>query len=333
MSRTPVWYLLAGAAALAAHPAPARGQDGPYGRIVVVPSGGYWGYYYPRSAVADIIDSQGRYLISQQQAALLYQDVLKAKLETRKAEIQFWLWKDQTLYEAAKARRERMKRDEIERAAEEPPEAEIYSGGALNTLLAELKKQPSLDGPSTAVDPEWLPHVHVRSGADFGLVLLNKDKVHWPALLAIAFADDRKQLEQLLHQLREQAATSDGPKPELLQKLRTEASALRARLADGARDQRNASDVLWTPDNQIAAARLLKALDHDAFTLQSQPEAAFYLRPLQAQTVGELVKYMKARGLFFAEAAAGDQRHYTALRHALAEELNRVRPAPSASQR
>ena len=48
--------------------------------------------------------------------------------------------------------------------------------------------------------------------------------------------------------------------------------------------------------------RLLRWVDHDALTLQTQPEAASYLRPPRARTVSELVKYMKENGLDFAEA-------------------------------
>jgi hypothetical protein len=58
----------------------------------------------------------------------------------------------------------------------------------------------------------------------------------------------------------------------------------------------------------------------------SSSEAVVYFRPLQSQTVSELVEYMKNKGFVFGEALAGDERHYVALHGALRDKLRRVRP-------
>jgi hypothetical protein len=301
--------------------------------IVVNGPGTYWGYVRPKSAAAEIIDSAGQYLINKQQARLQNEQVRQKQIETRKKEIEFWVWKDKFVAEAIEEKRKREKAAQLRRAADDPPSTEIYAGISLNTLLKDLIKRSPLTGPSTPVDPETLAHIHLRSEADHGLGLLSQDKIFWPPLLTTEFPDKCEQVQQTLNQVKQQAASSRGVNPKDLLAVRRELDTMKTRIDERVKARQKQHDVVWSPDNFIGAKRLLRQIDDSAATLQRNPEATFYLRPLAAQSVSELVKYMTDKGLVFGEAMAGDERHYVSLKRALAEELRRVRPSSSGSQR
>ena len=63
--------------------APAQFTD-PY-RVVVVHRPSYWGYGAALTGAANVIDAQGRFMISQQQAHLMNEEVQQKKLETRRS--------------------------------------------------------------------------------------------------------------------------------------------------------------------------------------------------------------------------------------------------------
>jgi hypothetical protein len=60
-----------------------------------------------------------------------------------------------------------------------------------------------------------------------------------------------------------------------------------------------------------------------------QPDAAYYLNPLQGRTVAELVDYMKKNGIRFAPATNGCERFYVSLHRALASEVTRLQSSSS----
>jgi hypothetical protein len=302
----------------------------PYKIIMVTGPGSYWGYIRPKNPVADLIDSSGQYLISKQQARNLNEKARQEKIITRKKEIEFWVWRRDFLAQAEEKERERIKQREIQRAVDEPPRTEIYAGISLNILLKQLQKLSPLKGPSPGIDPECLWHVHIRSEADHGLGLLSKDKIFWTPLLATECMDQCLQLEQMLNQVKQQVGTSQGVDQKSLLDICRKVDALLAWIDAGDRANRNSRDVVWKPDNTIGARRLLRQIKESVSTLQNNPESVVYLRPLQAQTVSELVEYMKNKGLVFGEALAGDERHYVALHRVMANELGRVRPPPPA---
>jgi hypothetical protein len=332
MPRLRISYLVSAALVLI----PARGAlaqsspSDPYKIILVTGPGSYWGYVRPKTPLADIIDSEGQYLISKQQARSLNEKVRQDKIVTRKKEIEFWVWRRDFLAQAEEKERERIKQREILRAVDEPPRTEIYAGISLTILLKQLQKLSPLKGPSSGIDAECLRHIHIRSEADHGLGLLSQDSIFWPPLLATERKDQCVQLEQMLNQVKQQVGTSRGVDQQFLLDIGRKLDSLRAWIDAGDRANNNSRDVIWNPDYTISARRLLRQIKESVATLQNNPEAVVYLRPLQAQTVSELVEYMKNKGLVFGEALAGDERHYVALHRALATELGRVRPSQPA---
>ncbi len=287
----------------------------------------YWGYWHWQNPVADIIDAQGRYLIAEGQARLINEDVKAKKLENRKKEIEFWVWRRNYLLQADEDERKKLKEIQLRRDIDEPAITEIYAGSTMNRLLEELKKTGPAT-PSIQLEPETLQHINLRSASDHGLTILNKKEIFWGPLLSTSeFADARRRIEGLLAEIRKQLPMSSrGANPETLEQLLEEIAKLLDRVKRGIPEDRGSTDVRWTFDNCVDAKRTLGSLRREAETLQRTPGAAFYLQPLNALTVGELITYMNKAGLYFAEALPGDERHYAALQSAMAAELRKQRP-------
>src|SRR5262249_47495411 len=152
--------------------------------VVQVPSP-YWGYTYSHSffsygdylhGAADVIRSQGQFIINKQQANYLHEKYLQEKLTTRRKELEHWVWERELRNEANDRERERILKAEIKRDELDPPQTQILAGSSLNRLLAQLKQEPNLSrSRSVAVQKEWLPDIHVTfvrtgTGGNIGLL-------------------------------------------------------------------------------------------------------------------------------------------------------------------
>jgi hypothetical protein len=303
--------------------AAAPAQD-PY-RMVVR---NYWGYQSPLSAAADVIDAQGRFMISQQQAHLMNEEVQQKKLETRRKEVEHWAWERKFVAQAREEYKEMTHEMKIRTVVNESAPVEIYNGAALNTLFEELKKNASLaqGGASAPVPPEVLPHIHVTSaaGGAGNAGLLKEDTITWPLLLAgrSDLADQRGQIEKLLNQSKEMVLHGQRPVNQIVE-LGQRVDQLQSQLSEEVRHD----DTAWSPGQYIAAKRSLTELK-DVLTLLETKDAAFYFKPLQGKTVADIVRYMKANGLYFAPATTGDERYYTALFDTMRDELKSVGGVP-----
>jgi hypothetical protein len=294
-------------------------------------NGSYFGYRPTGTPVADVITSQGNYLIATQVAASMREKTRQEKIATRKQEIEFWVWRKGVLDTFDDEQRKRARELELNRNIDEPSPTEIFAGIALNKLLNELIKVGPAT-PSASVGSETLSRIHVGSVADPGLGLLCGKSSFWPPLLAIPeFAEARARIDKDLSDLKADLASSRGVNQELALSLRREVKSLKDRLDRGLRDE-HGGDVLWIPGNYTGAARLLSQIDNVARTLGNNPNVADYLRPPQGQTVAEVVTYMKERGLIFTEAMAGDETKYVALHLVMADELRRIRKAEGAGR-
>jgi hypothetical protein len=88
------------------------------------------------------------------------------------------------------------------------------------------------------------------------------------------------------------------------------------------------ADPAWNTRHFVEAKRFLRQLDDAIFGME-QPDAAYYLNPLQGQTVAELAAYMKKNGIRFAPATVGCERYYVSLHRALAAEVTRLQSSSS----
>jgi hypothetical protein len=282
-----------------------------------------WGWYgiYPDpyggglSGAADAIAAQGQFQIDFQHARLLNQEVERSKMDTRRRQWEEWLYEREHT-PTVEDIRERQRMENLRRARNNPPFAEIWSGQALNDLLEAVQRQQAHNGPGPviALDDETLQRINVTSGvtpAGAGL-LRDGGRLRWPfALQEKHFAEARKRVDELMARAVQQAQSGQAD-AETLRELTDTINKLRAEV-------RNRIDTVSINDN-VVARRYLNDLDGAVRALQS-PNVGQYLSgrwAARGRTVGELVAEMSRQGLRFAPATDGDEAAYTALHRALA---------------
>jgi hypothetical protein len=321
---------------LAASAVPAQTSDtssfsDPYKSMLTsVGPGGYWGYYYNGNSVAAITDSQARYMISEQQASLLHEEVRRQKLDYRRREIEFNVWRRGYLLQKDEEFRKQVEGVALRTAADNPGTTDIFSGKALNMLVDDLRKLGTTDFPSP-IEAEWLAHVRLGSKADRGLGIFAKDRIHWPPLLWIEFQDTCKHIQVQVDDIKLALTSARDIDPSSTEALRADVKRLRDKLDAGSRTAA-AGDSLWCDANCLTARAFLKGLYQAAYDIGNNAEMASYLRRPNAKTVGELILYMNQQGLIFTEATPGDQRFYSAMHGALANEWRRSRADTSGRQ-
>src|SRR5262249_47154570 len=135
--------------------------------------------------VAAVIRSQGQFMKDREQARLMREQVRTAKLENRKRELEEWLWERQNM-PTLEDERERSQKEQLRRSRNDPPLNEIWSGKALNDLLADAKKIQSEGAValSAPLSGELLAKINVTSGKSGGNIgLLKEGRLTWPLML------------------------------------------------------------------------------------------------------------------------------------------------------
>jgi hypothetical protein len=289
----------------------------PYGGGGGYGGGGYGGYYEDPYAgylrgVADVTNSQGRYLNQVQQARLLQTQADLSKLDLRRRLID----------EAAMERKnwlnpeaERVKdlNAAYTRATREPPMTEVLSGASLNDLYNHLypmqdrARQQGLKGPAVALDEDMLKQINLVGSGSQGSVGMLKDrgKLNWPLVLQTPdFDTPRKELSTL--------AT------DAVDQLRLNNPVGAANLRDMMGDVRRMNDTLLrsagdvSPSDYVEAKRFLSSLDSALRALQD-PNVGNQLNQAwtaRAHNMAELIDFMEQKGLKFGPAAAGDEPAY-----------------------
>jgi hypothetical protein len=272
---------------------------------------------------ADVIRSQGEFMVMEQEARLRREQVREAKLVNRKKEVEHFQWELEFRTEATEKYRQLIRNIQVERSLNDPPQTEIWEAKSLNDLLGYLQKRPTelASGTSWPIEPECLKYIHITSGKGSGNIgLLKSDQLRWPLLLNdAAFSSEREPIDRMTSEVREQARRESGLDKPLLVALERRVTALQDKLT-------RLAPTVTDPNPYVKAKVFLRDLDHALVALE-EPDAAFYLLPPQGKTVAELVDYMTKKGVRFAPATDGCQRHYTALHRALANEVSRIRPA------
>jgi hypothetical protein len=274
-------------------------------------------YFNPGSylqGVASVIDAQGQFAKSQQQAHLLREQVLAARLENRRRVF------EQDLFEKANTptleeQREFRRQQEFWRSWYDPPLTEIWSGQALNNLLQGVQRARSehgYRGADVPLDPELVRRINVTSGASRSVGLFrHREELDWPLPLhRDTFNEDRREIDKLARAAVQQVVAGK-PDAQTFDSLGRANAQLRTRLRENAR-------VLSSTD-YIQALRFVNQLISSTRALQD-PSAAKYFSDwaLTARSVGELVDQMTQKGLLFAPVTLGDETHYTFLQRALA---------------
>jgi hypothetical protein len=294
-----------------ANPGTSSASQNPYG------SSGYSGYYEtPEGGLlrgtAELVNSQGKWLVSLQQASLLKEQTKQARIATRGKQFDEYVH-EQSQTPTFEANREAFDSQRLIQSLNQASEGDILSGQALNVILADVAKTDdrAVRGPVAPLDNDVLQHVNLTSGRGANAGLLNKDgPLTWPAaLLAEGPKADREHIDELIPRLRRQALSGRvdaGTVKDMAvvsQRMRQELKA----------DVKNLSAKQYTE-----ASGFLKQMD-DAVLVLSGPDAHTLVSRQNAQgkDVAELARYMILQGLRFAPAAPGDEGAYAALHRAL----------------
>ncbi len=283
---------------------------------------------------AEVINAQGRFMVSQQQANLTNEQVRAERIANRRRVF------DEYLYEREKTptleqERERSRLQERDRSRNDPPVTEIWSGKALNDLLLDLQKLQvkavltTDSGPEVRLDEDMLKRINVtaiNSGGHIGL-LKNEGRLSWPLTLHDpAFKEERERLTLLAQEAPRQATFNNRVDPGTLRQMQDDVARLHKQLTDHVRSS--------PPAPYMEAKRFLNNFEGALKALQ-QPNVSSYFNggyTLKGKTVPELVKYMTEKGLRFAPAGAGDESTYLALHRAMAR-YDFAAQAPVAEQR
>jgi hypothetical protein len=290
------------------------------------PSYGYSPYYSPYlayadpyggdlSGAADVINAQGQYMKSAQQANLTRQYVDREKTGNQRRAFDEWLY-EQRLTPTPEDVRERNREQELRYARNDPPATEIYAATPLNLLLDDLQRLEDLNipGPRVPLDPAVLEQINVAPPGVTGNVGLikNKGQLEWPlALRGPFFQTNRDTLNRLTPQLVKQVA---GGKLDIdtLNEVLTAVSRMRRELGN---------EITYLPPMQYIHGKVFVDNFQNALKALQQPEAANFFNgkwAAKGDTVADLVRYMTEQGLLFAPAVPGQEAAYTALYQALA---------------
>jgi hypothetical protein len=281
-------------------------------------------FYDPNQAYlragADAINTQGRLPVNQQQAHQLREQVRSAKLDNRRKAFDAYLYERQRT-PTMEEERQRFLRQQLERSRNDPPLTEVWSGQALNTLLADLRQQlgraadARLRTFEITLDEDVLKRINLTSGTGSGSlgILRNGGRLGWPVALSDhEFKDDRDRIGSLAEEAVRQAQLNNRVDAGSLQELNAGVARVQREL------KRRGGDL---PFNQYRDAKAFLNSLGDAVRALRQPDVGNHFTgkyTLKAGTVGELVQFMADRGLQFAPAVPGDEAAYLALHHALA---------------
>jgi hypothetical protein len=307
----------------------------PYNSSYETPIGG------SMHGTADIVTAQGKWMESLQKADLVKEQNRQAKLDTRRKGFDeyFYERKNTPTFEQE---REFFNNQQLLRSVNSPPENEIWSGQALNDILADLAR-PGPDralGPNSPLDEDTLRLLNltpINGNANAGL-LKNGARLTWP----LALRDEVSKVDRdLVNSLASEAvhqAINGRVDAGTLRELSAAAARLGQRLTANVRD--------LTPNQYAEASRFLGYLDGAIRALGQVDAGDYFTRRYAAQgkDVAELVKGLTGRGLRFAPATPGDEAAYVALHRALAAyrggaqatvasetEPNKTKPAPAKS--
>jgi hypothetical protein len=294
----------------------------PYGNYGQYPPGGY------NQGYGGVDYSEGKLMKDAQEASLTKEKVRQAKLDNQRREVENWLWNRDHL-PTVEDDRQRAQRELLKRSLSDPPEGDIYSGQALNVLLADLAgtvgQSGASPGEARVLDADIVRHINVTSGQGQGNPGLLKDggRIPWPAALKDAlYQANRNVLDHLGPVVYAQAITGHADAG-ALQQVEQAVQELRRQVVGNIRD--------ITPAQYTEAKRFLGHLD-DGLRLLHQPNAGMCLTAFAARgtTVEGLVRRLLRLGWYFAPAVPGDEGAYVAVHRALAAyDLGMRTPASS----
>jgi hypothetical protein len=285
-------------------------------------SGSYYGESVPGGylrGAADVINAQGRFVNSLQERDLKREQVYRERLENKKRALDTYLYLLKNTPTPEDMHQAYLKQA-VRRMVNDPSVNEIYSGQALNLILDDLRKankDRSLRGPQIDLDEDVVRHVNLsKGGSDNNAGLLkraneNERQISWPLLLKDPeYKNERQLLNTLVKEALKQAV-DNRVDPGTYNEISAAVERLQQQLASNIRD---------LPPNQYMQAKRFLSNFADSLKVLQKPDAGDYFSDKytpKAKSVGDLVKFMLAKGLQFAPAVEGDEAAYVALHRAL----------------
>jgi hypothetical protein len=287
-----------------------------------------------QSASASAVQAQGDFMVKQQQAFKLYEQVRSDRIENRHRAFAQYLYERDKTPTPEETRQESLKQ-QVQRARNNPPVTEIWSGRALNDLLGDLqrcaagKDSATLQADLLALDEDAIRHINVTRGPGSVGLLKNDGRLTWPVGLAGSdYQGSRERLDALVTKAVGQAQFNHQVDAQTLEELSTAIDALRTQLRNRGREL-SASLYIEAKNfvNELGQA-------HTALRQKDVGHQFGGVCALKVSTVPELVKYMTDHGLQFASALPADRASYLALHQALANyapsaQMQPKRGAPS----
>jgi hypothetical protein len=267
-------------------------------------------------ALSSVMRAQEQWLIATEVANLMAEDVARARAANSGSQSDLQLYV-RALTPSVDAERQRVLRQQVLRALNDPPEGEIVSGHALNVLLADLvrrAKEGELAGPAPEFASDIGAHLNLTKGTSGSADLLkDAGRLSWPVGLAgPAYRAERELWDSRLPEAVSQATAAGEIDARTLGELRGALEKMKKQLAADVRTQK--------PSLYIEGRRYLGEMA-DALRALSQPEAGEAFRASRdfvGRDGADLVRFMSARGLRFGPARAGDEGAYRVIHRALA---------------
>ncbi len=281
------------------------------------PYAGYWPYNVQTplngflTGSADVMNASGQYEIQHQQANMTREQVKSAHIDNRRKmfdELRYEKENTPTQYQ----RQLEDFQEQVNQARNNPPDTEIWSGGALNLLLQDIRNfetQAGLRGALIPLDPDTLKHISLGTGSATGssTMLANGGKLKWPPELDDPhFDQSRKAINDLFMQAVQQAG-SEGVSGATVRELN--------KALDGLQDAIDAAINDMSPSDNIRAKAFANEVTRSAKLLRD-PNIAKTLNgdwAAKGNTVGELIENMNKTGQKFGPATPADRPYYNSL--------------------
>jgi hypothetical protein len=218
------------------------------------------------------------------------------------------------------AERARDAQQQLQRALNDPPVTELWSGQSLNVLLQSAATLPPQgQGPNIPLEEAVLNRINLntgKGGINFGL-LKNEGNLSWPtALLDLKPAAESQELRDQLQRRAKEAfeQAKKGPvDPNTVRELEKSADRLQKLLL---------AQVGDLPFADYSEGKRYLGQLNDGLRALREPNAADFANgkfKLKAGSVADLIQHMTKHGLKFAPATPGDEAAYGALHRALAD--------------
>ncbi len=258
---------------------------------------------------ADVMRAFGTVVMNQEQARILREQANQAKLDTKKKrfDLEMYIKANTPTFTEEQIKNTKMT---LKRLHNGSSEAEIVSGTALNTLLADIGKHRGKKAPvePIALGDDTLAHLNLTKGTASLGVLRNGGQFMWPVVLQENFPAE--QLRLIENQARILVKNADQSKIDVnvVREMRNEIDKMQDQL------QKKISDI--PPTQMVEAKRFLRDMDSARQALErgeAMTQVNFQKWSSGGKTLQQLADYMVNGGLVFAPSSPGDEFAYRAV--------------------